>query len=352
MTQTTLFSPLQAGPLHFKNRIFMAPMTRSRAPEQVPNDLMVTYYQQRASAGLIFSEGSQISQQGVGYISTPGIHTQEQIAGWKKVTTAVHQAGGLIFCQLWHVGRASHPDFHAGNLPVAPSAITVEGQSYTPDGFKALVQPHALSLTEIAAVIADYKQAAQAAKDAGFDGVEVHGANGYLPAQFLEDGSNQRSDRYGGSLEKRARFLLEITDAAIDVWGPERVCVRLSPRNPFNGMHDSDPEGTYLYLVQELARKEIGFLHLIESADLADPLAPRMREIFTNNLILNANYTQQKAEEAIQSGQADAIAFGKLFIANPDLPRRFKEQAELSTPEQTSIYGGGAQGYTDYPALS
>ena len=354
MTTSKLLSQLKHGKLEFKNRVFMAPMTRSRAPKQIPTELMIDYYAQRASAGLIFTEGSQISSEGVGYVFTPGIHGTEQIEGWKKITTAVHQNGGLIFCQLWHVGRVSHPDFHHGNLPVAPSAISFKGQSYTLNGPKDVVTPRSLTVDEIKSTIIDFKNAALAAMEAGFDGVEIHCANGYLPAQFLEDGSNQRSDEYGGTLKNRARFILEITDAVISVWESERVSVRLSPRNPFNGMSDSRPEDTYLFLVEELEKRKLGILHFMEPAKLpqdVEPLAPKVRKIFSGLLVLNMGHDQESAEALILSGGADAISFGTLFISNPDLPERFMKKAPLASPDQATMYGGSAKGYTDYPTL-
>ncbi|RZA19786.1 MAG: alkene reductase [Proteobacteria bacterium] len=355
MTNPTLFTSLQTGPLNFKNRIFMAPMTRSRAPKQVATDLMAEYYAQRASAGLIFTEGTQVSEAGVGYIGTPGIHSESQVEGWKKVTSAVHAKGGLIFAQLWHVGRVSHPDFHKGQLPVAPSAVAFEGQAYTPEGFKNVVAPRALSEAEILATVADFKKAAESAKRAGFDGVEVHGANGYLPAQFLEDGSNKRTDQWGGTIENRARFLLSITDAAISVWGPERVSVRISPRNPFNGMNDSNPEALYLYVAKELQTRKVGILHLMEGANFRDAgtdLAPKIREVYHGTLILNNGYDQQTGETQVSKGLADAIAYGALFIPNPDLPERFAQKAQLNAPDHATFYGGDAKGYTDYSRLA
>jgi len=354
MASPKSLSQLTYGPLQFKNRVFMAPMTRSRAPQNVPTDLMAEYYAQRASAGLIFSEGAQVSPQGIGYIFTPGIHTEEQIKGWEKITSRVHQAGGLIFCQLWHVGRVSHPEFQDGQLPVAPSAIPFKGQAFTLKGPKDTVTPRALTLDEIQSTITDFKNAALAAKKAGFDGVEIHGANGYLPAQFLEDGSNQRADQYGGLIENRARFILEITDAAIGVWGPERVSVRLSPRNPFNGMSDSQPEKTYLYVIEQLQNRKLGILHFMEPAQLpkeVKPLAPEVRKAFSGLLILNSGYTQETAESVIEGGIADAVSFGTLFISNPDLPERFAKKAGLATPEKSTFYGGDAKGYTDYPKM-
>lgn len=354
MSNQKLLSPLNNSKLQFKNRVFMAPMTRSRAPEQVPTELMQEYYVQRASAGLIITEGTQISPEGVGYVFTPGIHTEEQIKGWQKITNAVHEKGGVIFSQLWHVGRASHPDFHGGKLPVAPSAIAFQGQAFTLQGPKDAVVPRALTTEEVKATVEDFRKAAEAAKRAGFDGVEVHGANGYLPAQFLEDGSNTRTDSYGGSIENRARFILEITDAAISVWGPERVSVRLSPRNPYNGMSDSNPEATYLYVAEQLEKRKVGILHLMEGSELpagVQALAPRIRKIFSGLLIINFGYTQETAENVLEQGVADAVSFGALFIGNPDLPERFAAHAPLATPDRASFYGGTDHGYTDYPKM-
>jgi N-ethylmaleimide reductase len=354
MITSKILSHLKYGKLEFKNRVFMAPMTRSRAPEQVPTELMMDYYTQRASAGLIFTEGSQVSTQGVGYVFTPGIHTTEQIKGWKKITDSVHEKGGLIFCQLWHVGRVSHPDFHHGDLPVAPSAISFKGQAYTVNGLKDVVTPRPLTIDEIKLIVDDFKNAALAAKEAGFDGVEIHGANGYLPAQFLEDGSNHRSDLYGGSIENRARFILEITDAVIGVWGPERVSVRLSPRNPYNGMSDSHPEETYLFLIDQLEKRKLGLLHFMSPAQLpkdVKSLTIEVRKIFSGLLILNSGYDQETAEAVISRGEADAVSFGTLFIANPDLPDRFEKKSPLASPDRATMYGGHAKGYTDYPNL-
>lgn len=354
MKTLKLLTPLENGRLRFKNRVFMAPMTRSRAPERAPTDLMAEYYSQRASAGLIFTEGTQISPEGIGYVHTPGIHAPEQIEGWKKTTSAVHAEGGLVFSQLWHVGRASHPDFHGGRPPVAPSALAFKGQAFTLQGPKDTVTPRALTTAEVKRTVEDFGKAAEAAKAAGFDGVEIHGANGYLPAQFLEDGSNQRTDIYGGSLENRARFLLEATDAAIGVWGPERVSVRLSPRNPYNGMSDSNPEITYLHAVEELEKRKLGILHFMEMGRLPSgvkPLAPEVRKKFSGLLVLNNGYDKETAEAAISEGRADAVSFGSLFLANPDLPERFELDAALNKPDQATFYGGTEKGYTDYPTL-
>ncbi|WLG41872.1 alkene reductase [Pseudomonas rhodesiae] len=355
MENLKLLAPLSNRALNFKNRVFMAPMTRGRSKDQVANELTATYYAQRASAGLIFTEGTQISAQAVGWTNTPGIYTPEQIAGWKKVTRAVHEAGGLIFAQLWHTGRASHPDFHGGELPVAPSAVPFNSQAFTPEGIKPSVTPREMTLDEIKATIADYEKAAQAAKDAGFDGVEVHGANGYLPAQFLEDGSNKRTDEYGGTVEKRARFLLEATDAAIKIFGPERVSVRLSPRIPYNDMGDSNLEQTYMYAVQALEKKHVGILHFMEPSTLPEgvkPLAPGARERFSGILVLNVGYDRKSAEQVLESGLADAVSFGTLFISNPDLPERLRQDAPLATADASKYYSGAEEGYTDYPLMA
>jgi N-ethylmaleimide reductase len=350
-----LLTPLNNEELTFRNRVFMAPMTRGRSKDQVANELTATYYAQRASAGLIFTEGTQISAQAVGWTNTPGIYTPEQIAGWKKVTQAVHEAGGLIFAQLWHTGRASHPDFHGGELPVAPSSVPFNSQAFTPEGIKPSVTPRELTIDEIKSTIADYEKAAQAAKDAGFDGVEIHGANGYLPAQFLEDGSNKRTDEYGGTIEKRARFLLEATDAAIRVFGPARISVRLSPRIPYNDMGDSNLEQTYMYAVEALESRNVGILHFMEPETLpegAKPLAPGARQRFTGIFVLNVGYDRKSAEQALQTGLADAVTFGTLFISNPDLPERFFLDAPLATADASTFYSGSEEGYTDYPPLA
>lgn len=355
MESLKLLTPLGNEALTFKNRVFMAPMTRGRSKDHIANELTATYYAQRASAGLIFTEGTQISPQAVGWTNTPGIYTPEQIAGWKKVTKAVHEAGGLIFAQLWHTGRASHPDFHGGELPVAPSAVSFNSQAFTPEGVKQSVTPREMTIEEIKATIADYGKAAQAAKDAGFDGVEVHGANGYLPAQFLEDGPNKRTDEYGGTTEKRARFLLEATDAAMEVFGPARVSVRLSPRIPYNDMGDSNLEQTYMFAVEALEKKKVGILHFMESAILPDgvkPLAPGARERFSGIFVLNVGYDRESAEHALQTGAADAATFGTLFISNPDLPERFRQDAPLAAADAATYYSGSEGGYTDYPPLA
>jgi N-ethylmaleimide reductase len=354
-----VFSPFTLGPLTMKNRMVMAPLTRSRAQEgNVPSAMAVTYYGQRVSAGLIITEATQICAHGQGYISTPGIHSEAQIAGWKKVTEAVHSKGGLIFLQLWHVGRISHPDFLDGELPVAPSAITPRGMStYTPSGMQPIPTPRALKLAEIATIVEQFRQAAQNAKDAGFDGVEVHGANGYLLDQFLEDSTNHRTDLYGGSVDNRARLLFEAIEAATSVWGSDRVGVRLSPGGSFNDMSDSNPQETFGYVVRRLSSLGLAYLHLIEPAAAAgerpapDLSAKFFRPLFSGTLIVAGGYTHERANAALRAGLTDLVAFGQLFIANPDLPERFRRGAPLNTPDPSSYYGGDEKGYVDYPML-
>ena len=354
-----LFTPIQVGRYTLPNRIVMAPLTRCRAGEgNVPTLLNVNYYVQRASAGLIISEATQVSQQGMGYPATPGIHSSEQIAGWRLVTDAVHQQGGLIFLQLWHVGRSSHSSFQLDRaLPVAPSAIAIEGELLTYEGMKPYETPRALELSEIPGIVEQFRQGAKNALEAGFDGVEIHGANGYLLDQFLRDGANKRTDEYGGSIENRARLHLEVTEAVVEVWGSDRVGIRLSPSSTFNSMSDSNPEATFGYLVEQLNRFNLAYLHLLEpsESDLrhgghAVPTA-YFRPIYQGNLMANWDYDQAKANAAIVSGDADLISFGKAFIANPDLPERFKLNAPLNSPDPDTFYGGGEHGYTDYPTL-
>ncbi|MEB3214340.1 MAG: alkene reductase [Leptolyngbyaceae bacterium] len=355
-----LFQPLELGAIALKNRIIMAPLTRARAGEaRIPNDLMLEYYVQRASAGLIITEATQISEQGAGWDQSAGIHTPEQIAGWKKITDAVHQQGGTIVLQLWHTGRASHPDFQPGGaLPVSASAIVAEGEIHTPNGKKPRVAPRALTLDEIPGVIEQYAIATRNAKEAGFDGVEVHGANGYLIDQFLRDGSNKRTDAYGGSIENRARFLLEATQAAVAEWSSDRVGVRLSPYNPFNDMHDSDPIATFTYASKALGKLNLAYLHIMEplpghffGVDGVERAAPHMRKAFDGPIILNGGYDAEKGAAAIKNDEAEAIAYGVPFIANPDLVKRFKVGADLNEPDQSTFYTHGPEGYVDYPTL-
>lgn len=353
---TDLFSPLTLGPLTLPNRLVMAPLTRSRAADgDVPSDLAVTYYTQRATAGLIISEATQISPQGKGYPKTPGIYSEAQVAGWRRVTDSVHDAGGRIFMQLWHVGRISPPSIQEnGALPVAPSAIKPAGEKF--------VTPRALESSELPGVIQQYATGAQNAKDAGFDGVEVHGANGYLLDQFLRDSTNQRTDEYGGSVQNRARLLLEVTEAIIKIWGADRVGARLSPYSEFNDLRDSDPIGTFTYVAQKLRGLGLVYLHVIEPVHAdhmmsmpqseTQPIAPILREAFGGTFMLNGGYDKETGMNAIESGDADLIAFGVPFIVNPDLVRRYQSDAPLNTPDQSTFYGGGAEGYTDYPALA
>lgn len=348
-----LLSPYRLGNLELKNRMVLAPMTRSRAVEGgVPNPLAATYYAQRAGAGLIISEGTQVSPQGVGYIRTPGIHSEAQVAGWRKVTDAVHAAGGRIFLQLWHVGRVSHPDFHQGELPVAPSAINPEADVYTPLGPKKTVTPRALTAAELHGIVEQFRQGAENAKAAGFDGVEVHGANGYLLDQFIRDGANRRTDAYGGSAQNRARLPLEVTDAVIGVWGRERVGYRISPNSPFGAMSDSDPAATFSYLAGQLSERRIGYLHVIDPVADASRLSPLLRQKFAGSYIVNGGFAAETAEAAIRSGETDLVAFGASFLANPDLPERFRKRAPLNQPDTTTFYQGEAKGYTDYPAFA
>lgn len=354
-----LFSTYQLGPIQLRNRIVMAPMTRCRAGNgNVPTPLMAEYYKQRASAGFIISEATQVTPEGVGYPNTPGIHSKEQVAGWKNITQSIHQAGGRIFLQLWHVGRISHSLFQPNKaLPVAPSAIAPKGQVYTPEGMKPFETPRALELKEIPGIIEKYKVGAELALEAGFDGIEVHGANGYLIDQFLQDNSNHRTDEYGGSIQNRARFLLEVTQAVISVWGKERVGVRLAPGGSFNDMKDSNPTDTFSYAVRELNKLGIVYLHLKEPADSdirhgATHVPSRIfRPLFKNAIMVNTSYTAQRAEAVLEEGTAELVAFGVPYLANPDLPERLKTGAPLNEPDSTTFYGGSEKGYTDYPSL-
>jgi 2,4-dienoyl-CoA reductase-like NADH-dependent reductase (Old Yellow Enzyme family) len=349
----TLFDPLQAGAFTLRNRIIMAPLTRSRADGggRVPNQLMADYYVQRASAGLILSEATSITPMGVGYEHTPGLWSEEQVEGWKLVTDAVHKAGGLILAQLWHVGRISDPSLLDGNLPVAPSAIAAEGYVSLLRPKWAYVTPRALETNEIPAIIEAYRQASINAQRAGFDGVELHGANGYLLDQFLQDGSNHRTDQYGGSIENRARLLLEATDAAISVWGANRVGVHLAPRSDSHSMGDSDRLATFSYVARELGRRGIAFICARE-AEGPDSIGPHLKQAFGGVYIANERFTQESAAAILARGDADAVAFGLLFIANPDLPARFAAEAGLNPlQEMSTFYTPGPRGYVDYPAL-
>jgi N-ethylmaleimide reductase len=360
-----LLSPIQLGALSLKNRVIMAPLTRMRATQgDVPGELAAQYYSQRASAGLIISEATQISNLGKGYPATPGIYSDAQVAGWKKVTEAVHAKDGKMVCQLWHVGRISHSSLHPSEgLPVAPSAIAPSGKVYTATWQLAEYEtPRPLTLAEIPALIQDYVHAAQQAKAAGFDGVEVHGANGYLLDQFLHDGSNKRDDQYGGSVENRSRLLLEVLRAVIGVWGADRVGVRLSPYGTFNDMSDRDTLGLFTYLVEQLNSLGLSYLHLIEPratmAGGTDKLkedqpstAALFRPFYQGNIIAAGGFDRSGAEAVVSSGHAEAIAFGRLFISNPDLPERLAIEAPLNPYDRKTFYGGGAKGYVDYTYL-
>ncbi len=363
-----LFEPLTIGSLTLPNRIIMAPLTRMRSkqPGNIPHELNAEYYAQRASAGLIISEATQVSQQGQGYPATPGIHSPEQVQGWKLVTDAVHQAGGRIFLQLWHVGRISHTSHQPNSaLPVAPSALAPENSgTYTADWQETpILLPRALETNEIPGIVADYKAGAENAKAAGFDGVEVHGANGYLLDQFLQDSSNVRTDHYGGSVENRARLLLEVIDAVIVVWGKDRVGVRLSPYNAFNGMKDSDPIKLFTYVLGELDSRGVAFIHLIEprssfasSQDESLEATPQAASLFRNIvktvLISAGGHTPDSANDAMENNLADAVAFGRHYISNPDLPERIKNLAPLTPYDRATFYGGDTKGYTDYLTLN
>ena len=360
MPHIDLFTPIAIGPYTLKNRLVMAPLTRNRStPEGIPQPLNVEYYRQRAGAGLILTEATCITPEGVGYPLTPGIWSNAQVAGWKAVTEAVHAAGGLIFCQLWHVGRVSHPSLQpGGKLPVAPSAIGIEGDALTYQGPQPFVTPRALEASELPGIVAQYRHAAEKALAAGFDGVEVHAANGYLLDEFLRDGSNQRGDAYGGSVDNRARLLLEVMDAVNPVWGEERVGVRLSPVNPFNGMFDSDPQGTFTRVVELLNRFPLAYLHLTElgkdapgaAGPFFDPL--ELRGVWKGVLMTNAGYDKDTANAVLAAGRADLVAFGVPYLANPDLEARFRANAPLNTPAPGTFYGGDGKGYTDYPFMS
>jgi N-ethylmaleimide reductase len=354
-----LFTPIKVGPLMFPNRIVMAPLTRNRAgPGDVPRQMNVTYYAQRASAGLLITEASPVSPLGHGYPATPGIHTQAQVAGWKGVTRAVHERGGRIYLQLWHVGRISHPSLlPPGEVPVAPSAIRPAGEAMTYTGPQPFVTPRALELAEIPGIIRQYRWAAENALHAGFDGVEIHAANGYLLDQFLRDGTNRRDDAYGGSPQNRTRLLLEVVDAVTAVWDAGRVGVRLSPLQPFNDMRDTNPEATFSHVVERLNDHDLAYLHVTEMGrDAPGAAGPvfdlgRLRERWHGLYMTNYRYDKSRANAALAAGKADLIAFGELYIANPDLPERFARDAPLNTPDTATFYGGDEHGYTDYPFM-
>ncbi len=346
-----LLEPVRIGAWDLPNRMIMAPLTRCRASEgRVPNDLMAEYYRQRASAGLIFSEATSVTPMGVGYPNTPGIWSKEQIEGWKRVTDAVHQNGGRMLLQLWHVGRISDPVFLDGKLPVAPSAIAADGFVSLLRPRKKIVTPRALETEEIPEIVEAFRQGAANALEAGFDGVELHGANGYLLDQFLQDSTNRRTDEYGGPVENRARLMLETVDAAISVWGADRVGLHLSPRGDAHDMGDSDPAATFGYVAREAGKRNLAFLFVRES-QVEPRVAPVIRREFGGALIANENLSLEEGEELVASGQADAVAWGKLFIANPDLPERYRLDAPLNAPNPETFYAYGSTGYTDYPRL-
>lgn len=356
---SALFQPFTLGDLTLPNRLVMAPLTRNRATQvgDVPGPDAATYYAQRASAGLLISEGSQISHQGQGYLRTPGIYTPEQVAGWRKVTDAVHRAGGRIFIQLWHVGRVSHTSLQPGGVaPVGPSALRANTKTYLANGFSDVSEPRALELTEIPGILRDYENAARNAKEAGFDGVEIHAANGYLLDQFMKDGANKRTDAYGGAIENRARLTIEAAEAVLKVWDRGRVGIRLSPAQ-VNDAADSDPQALFGHVVEKLDGLGLGYIHMIEGATQGDRNAvpvdyAGLRRAFRGTYIANNGYDRAMAAEAVASGRADLVAFGRLFIANPDLVERFRLGAPLNEPDRATFYGGDSKGYTDYPALS
>jgi 2,4-dienoyl-CoA reductase-like NADH-dependent reductase (Old Yellow Enzyme family) len=347
-----LFTPLTVGALELPNRIIMAPLTRARAGViRTPNALMAEYYRQRASAGLILSEATSVDPMGVGYADTPGIWSEEQVDGWSSITEAVHEEGGRIFLQLWHVGRISDPMFLGGKLPVAPSAIAADGHVSLVRPQKAFVTPRALETNEIPGIIEAFRRGAENAQRAGFDGVELHGANGYLLDQFLQDSTNHRTDEYGGSIENRARLMLAAADAAISVWGADRVGMHLAPRGDAHDMGDSNPAETFGYVARELGKRHIAFICARESLG-EKRLGPVLKKAFGGVWIANEKFTQETAEQVIAAGEADAVAFGQLFIANPDLPERFANSAPLNAPDPATFYMQGEHGYVDYPALT
>ncbi|MFH5830987.1 alkene reductase [Halalkalibaculum sp. DA384] len=361
MSTPKLFDTIDVGTQTLKNRLAMAPMTRNRAHNEAnaPTELHAEYYSQRASAGLILSEGSQISRQGMGYIDTAGIHSQEQIEGWKKVLEAVHQNEGVMYSQLWHVGRVSHTWFHDGEPPVSSTNKNANTQVFTPEGFQPTSTPRALSTEEVEAVVQDFRQAARNAIEAGFDGVQIHGANGYLVEQFLHDSINDRTDRYGGSVKNRARFLFEVLDAVIEEVGSDKTSLRLSPSNLMATENDSESKALYEYVIRKLNEEyELAFLELVEPlADLSDH--PQLAEnvlayygpFYDGVLMTNGNYDRIAAINVVEEGKADMVSFAREFLANPDLPKRFAQNAPLNEPDRDTFYGGDAKGYTDYPFL-
>nr|WP_210302420.1 alkene reductase [Rhodoblastus sphagnicola] len=355
-----MFQPCQLGPLTLKNRIVMAPLTRNRARpgDNAPNALMAEYYRQRAGAGLIITEASPISQQGQGYINTPWIANEQQVAGWRVVTDAVHEAGGRIFIQLWHVGRVSHVSLQPnGGAPVAPSAIRANTKTFLSNGFVEVSEPRALGAEELPGIVADYVKAAKNASQAGFDGVEIHAANGYLLDQFQRDSSNKRTDEYGGSIENRARLTLEVVDAMLAALPPEKIGIRFSPVSPANDVADSDPQALFGYLVEQVAKRRLAYIHVVEGAtggprDIAPFNFAALRKVFGGAYIANNGYDREMALAAVETGAADLVAFGRPFISNPDLVERLRRGAPLAEIDFATLYGGDFHGYTDYPAYA
>ncbi|MDE2579468.1 MAG: alkene reductase [Hyphomicrobiales bacterium] len=360
MKNMKLFTSFRLGDLELPNRIVMAPLTRNRATHDADaaNELMARYYTQRASAGLIVAEASPISQEGQGYIWTPGCYTDAQVEGWRKVTSAVHKAGGRMFLQIWHVGRVSHVSLQPNNgAPVSSSPIQAEAKTYVASGFEPTSAPRALETAEIPRVLADYEHAARCAKAAGFDGVEIHGANGYLIEQFLKDGCNKRTDKYGGSIENRCRFALEVVDTVLKVWDKQKVGIRISPVTPANGISDSNPQPLYNHFVGELNKRGLVYIHVVEGAtggarDVAPFDYGALRKAFSGAYMANNGYRRDMAEEAIASGRADLVAFGRPFISNPDLVERLRNDAPIAKWDLQTLYGGGEKGYIDYPTMA
>ena len=348
----SLFDPIQVGDLHLSNRIFMAPLTRLRGtPDHIPTPIMVDYYTQRASAGLIISEGIPIDPLGVGYANVPGLWSQQQVEAWKPVTKAVHDKDGHIFAQIWHVGRISDPELLGDRLPVAPSAIAATGTVSLLRPQRSFVTPRALETHEVKGVVEAFRRGAQNAQAAGFDGVELHGANGYLLDQFLQDGANHRTDEYGGTIENRARLMLEAADAAISVFGPNRVGMHLAPRGDAHGISDSNPAATFSYVATELGKRKLAFIAAREHIG-PDSIGPNLKKLFGGVFVANEAIDQHTGQQLLDEGKADAVAFGKLFIANPDLPARFAKHAPLNRPEPHTFYAAGSHGYIDYPAVA
>jgi len=360
MQEKKAFTPIKTGPVELKNRFVMAPMTRNRADNEheAPVDLHVEYYKQRTSAGLIITEGSQISKEGRGYMYTAGIYNEEQVEGWQKVTDAVHKNNGKIQIQLWHTGRVSHPYFHDGGKPIAPSAIRADSKAFIPSGFVDTTEPRALTTDEVQEVIKEFGRAAARAERAGFDGAQIHGANGYLIEQFLHDSSNKRSDKYGGNVENRSRFLFEVIEAVANEIGEDRTSVRLSPSNLFNTNNDSHSRDLYEYIISKLNSYNLAFLELVEPLDdvsdrpeLVNNVTKHFRPVYKGVLATNGKYGRKSGIEVIESGTADLVSYAKLFLANPDLVERLKRGARLNEPDPDTFYGGGEKGYTDYPFL-